>query len=83
MTKLIKKIKDFLNKIKEKNQPSEIPNFHTVTWKARYNEYPQDFNTQVRVFLDKQSAQNFVQSLKEAQQILQYTEDLDIKITSY
>ena len=83
MTKLIKKIKNFLNRIKEKNQSSEIPNFYTVTWKARYNAYYQDFNVQVRVFLDKQSAQNFVQSLKEAQKILQYTEDLDIKINSY
>lgn len=83
MTKLIKKIKNFLNKIKEKNQPSEIPNFYTVTWKARYNAYYQDFNVQVRVFLNKESAENFVQSLKEAQKLLQYTEDLEIKINSY
>lgn len=83
MTKLIKKIKNFLNRIKEKNQSSEVSNFYTVTWKARYNEYHSDFHIQVRVFLDKQSAQNFVQSLKEAQKILQYTEDLDIKINSY
>lgn len=83
MTKLIKKIKNFLNRIKEKNQSSEVSNFYTVTWKARYNEYYSDFHIQIRVFLDKQSAQNFVQSLKEAQKILQYTEDLDIKINSY
>ena len=53
----------------------------TVTWYARYGEYHGDWKLVAKTFLNKEDAEIFVESLKKTKKLLQYTENIGIKIT--
>lgn len=53
----------------------------TVTWYARYGEYHGDWKIVAKTFLSEEDAEKFAESLKEAKRLLQYTENIGIKIT--
>lgn len=63
-------------------QKEEVKGFEawTVTWYARYGEYSGDWNKKAKVFVDEGAAEIFAKSLQEAQKVLQYTEDIHIRI---
>ena len=51
-----------------------------VMWKSRYGSYYGNYEQKAKAFLNEESAKIFAESLKEAQKLLQYTEDLCITI---
>lgn len=51
-----------------------------VHWKARRGSYYGDWKPVCKAFFNKEDAQKFVNCLKEAQKVLQYTENIDIHI---
>lgn len=51
-----------------------------VSWDARWGEYSGNYNRVAKAFLSEQSARDFAQSLADAQKLLQYTENINIKI---
>ena len=51
-----------------------------VMWKGRYGSYFEEYGQKAKAFLNEESAKIFAESLKEAQKLLQYTEDLGITI---
>jgi hypothetical protein len=53
----------------------------TVTWRARYSKWYDDWTLVAKTFLNKEDAEIFVKSLKEAKKLLQYTENIHIEIT--
>ena len=63
-------------------QKKEVKGFEawTVTWRARYDKFSDDWNKKAKVFVDKEAAEIFAKSLQEAQNVLQYTEDIHIRI---
>ena len=52
----------------------------TVTWRARYGEYSDSWNKKAKVFVDKEAAETFAKSLHDAQNLLQYTENIKITV---
>lgn len=52
-----------------------------VTWYARYGSYLDDRKPVSKVFLNEDDAKLFVESLKIAASVLQYTEDIHVKLT--
>ena len=63
-------------------QKEEVKGFEawTVTWRARYGEFSDSWNKKAKVFVDKEAAETFAKSLREAQELLQYTENIHIRI---
>lgn len=63
-------------------QKKEVKGFEawTVTWYARYGEYSDSWSKKAKVFVDEGAAEIFAKSLQEAQKVLQYTEDIHIRI---
>ena len=63
-------------------QKKEVKGFEawTVTWHARYGEYSTSWSKKAKVFVDKEAAETFAKSLREAQDLLQYTENIHIRI---
>lgn len=63
-------------------QKKEVKGFEawTVTWYARYGAYHGDWKLVAKTFLNKEDAETFVESLKEAKRLLQYTENTGIEI---
>lgn len=51
-----------------------------VHWYARYGDYSSDTKPVSKVFLSEDDANLFVESLKLAQQVLQNTDDIHIKV---
>ena len=51
-----------------------------VMWQGRYGSYHDQHEQKAKAFLNEESAKIFAESLKEAQKLLQYTEDLCITI---
>lgn len=51
-----------------------------VSWNARYDVYSRDYNRVAKAFLSKQDAELFVDSLREAKELLQYSECINISI---
>ena len=63
-------------------QKKEVKGFEawTVTWRARYGKCSYDWDKKAKVFVDKEAAETFAKSLREAQDLLQYTENIHIRI---
>ena len=63
-------------------QKKEVKGFEawTVSWRARNGSYPSDYKLVAKTFLNKEDAETFVESLKEAKRLLQYTEYTGIEI---
>lgn len=51
-----------------------------VSWKARYGEYSSNFRRVAKAFLSEKSARDFANSLMEAKNLLQYTENTEIRV---
>ena len=51
-----------------------------VSWDARWGEYSGNKKRVAKCFLNKKDADAFVESLKEAKALLQYTEPINITI---
>lgn len=51
-----------------------------VSWDARYGEYSGNYRRVAKAFLDEKSARDFAESLMAAKRLLQYTENIGIKI---
>ncbi len=51
-----------------------------VSWDARYGEYSGNYRRVAKAFLSEKSARDFANSLMEAKKLLQYTENIGIKI---
>ena len=52
----------------------------SVTWDARYGKYYNDKGVQVKVFVNKQDAIDFAETLRACQKTLCYSEDINITI---
>lgn len=63
-------------------QKKEVKGFEawTVSWRARNGSYSGDYKLVAKTFLNKEDAETFVESLKEAKKLLQYTEYTGIEI---
>lgn len=51
-----------------------------VSWDARYGSYMDDLKRVAKAFLRHEDAVEFADSLKAAKDLLQYTEDIKIRI---
>lgn len=51
-----------------------------VSWDARYGEYKGDSKRVAKAFFNEEDAEAFKKSLEEAQNLLQYKENLNITI---
>ena len=51
-----------------------------VMWRGRYGIFHDEYKQKAKAFLNEESAKIFAESLREAQKLLQYTEDLCITI---
>jgi len=51
-----------------------------VTWDARFGELSSNTKKVAKAFLNKNDAKQFINNLTAAQEILQYTEDIHIKL---
>ena len=51
-----------------------------VSWYARYGEYSSSCTKVAKAFLNEQEANQFANSLRAAQKLLQYTENICIKV---
>ena len=51
-----------------------------VSWNARYGDYYTSTERAAKAFFTEEDAKTFVKSLKDAQELLNYTENLDIRI---
>lgn len=54
-----------------------------VSWDARYGSYSGDWKRVSKAFLNENDAQDFAQSLKDAQKLLQIKENLWIKVEEH
>ncbi len=52
-----------------------------VRWVGRHDAISYAVEMQVKVFISEPEAQEFVAALKEAQKLLNYTEDIRIRLT--
>lgn len=64
-------------------QKKEVKGFEawTVSWRARKGSYSDDYKIVAKTFLNKEDAEKFIESLKEAKKLLQYTEYTGIELT--
>lgn len=76
--KLIEKIKTIITDVHTKEvKGCEV---WLVMWQGRYGSYDDQHEQKAKAFLNEESAKIFAKSLREAQKLLQYTEDLCITI---
>ena len=75
----IKKIHEILTKANTKK--ADGYEAWQVTWYARYGSFSDERKPVSKVFLNEEDAKLFVESLKMAADILQYTESIRIKLT--
>ena len=65
------------NKVKD----AEGAEVWLVSWRARNGAFSSDWAMATKAFLSKSDAEAFAKSLQDAQRVLQYAEDIRIKIT--
>ena len=68
-----------LFEVKETRQV-ECAKVWMVSWDARYGSYSGETKRASKAFLNENDAQDFAQSLKDAQKLLQYKEYLGINV---
>lgn len=78
-------VKELIKKIihlpARKEQNLEAVELWSVRWDARYGSYHGDWEPVVEVFTNEADARVFARELREAQKILRYTENIDIRVT--
>lgn len=80
--KFIKKLNSLIRPHKVKEIVEEVDGAHiwVVSWKARYGDYSSDTKSVAKAFLNEEDANQFANALQIAQEILQNTNNLQIKI---
>ena len=78
----VKKINNLIRPHKVKEIVEQVPGAHVwiVSWEARYGDYVQDRKQVAKAFLNEDDANQFAESLEMAQELLQNTNSLRIKI---
>ena len=51
-----------------------------VSWSARWGEFSGERKIVAKAFINKNDAETFAKSLKDAKNLLQYTESINLKI---
>lgn len=80
--KIIDKLNSLIRPHKVKEIVEEVPGAHVwvVSWEARWGDYAQDRKQVAKAFLNEDDANQFAESLEMAQELLQNTNSLRIKI---
>lgn len=80
--KLIKKLNNLIRPHKVKEIVEEVDGAHVwvVSWDARWGDYRTETKRVAKAFLNEDDANQFAESLELAQELLQNTNSLHIKI---
>ena len=78
MAKLNKLVRP--HKVKEIVEEVDGAHVWIVSWEARYGDYSHNTKRVAKAFLNEEDANHFAESLKMAQELLQNTNSLHIKI---
>lgn len=80
--KFIKKLNSLIRPHRVKEIVEEVDGAHVwlVSWDARWGDYSTDTKRVAKAFLNEDDANQFAESLKLAQRLLQNTNGLRIKI---
>ena len=80
--KFISKLNDLIRPHKVKEIVEQVDGAHVwiVSWEARYGDYSKDRKQVAKAFLNEDDANHFAESLEMAQELLQNTNRLRIKI---
>lgn len=64
----------------KKTKEVECAKVWVVSWLARWGEFSTERKRVAKAFLNKNDAEIFAKSLKDAKNLLQYTESINIKV---
>ena len=80
--KIISKLNNLIRPHKLKEIVEQVDSAHIwiVSWEARYGDFSKDTKRVAKAFLNEDDANQFAESLKMAQELLQNTNSLCIKI---
>jgi hypothetical protein len=80
--KFIKKLNNLVRPHKVREIVEEVDGAHVwmVSWEARFGDFSQDKKRVAKAFLNEDDANQFAESLEMAQQLLQNTNSLRIKV---
>ena len=76
--KLFKKVENLVSKVV--TEQVEGAKVWMVSWDARYGEYSSNFTRKAKAFFSSTDAEKFAESLRQAQKLLCYTENIRIKV---
>lgn len=73
--------KNIFHKVIKSYETYDVPGAELwlVSWNARWGEYSGNYNRVAKAFFNEKDADAFVESLRKAKELLQYTEKIDIK----
>lgn len=80
--KIIEKLNSLIRPHKVKEIVEEVPGAHVwvVSWDARWGDYSTEKKRVAKAFLNEDDANQFAESLEMAQELLQNTNSLRIKV---
>lgn len=80
--KIIEKLNNLIRPHKVKEIVEQVPGAHVwvVSWEARVGDFNSDRKQVAKAFLNEDDANQFAESLEMAQQLLQNTNSLRIKV---
>lgn len=80
--KIIEKLNSLIRPHKVKEIVEQVPGAHVwvVSWEARRGDFDSDRKQVAKAFLNEDDANQFAESLEMAQQLLQNTNSLRIKV---
>lgn len=80
--KIIEKLNSLIRPHKVKEIVEQVPGAHVwvVSWEARWGDFSSDKKRVAKAFLNEDDANQFAESLEMAQELLQNTNSLRIKI---
>ena len=80
--KFIKRLNNLIrpHKVKEIVEEVDGANVWVVSWDARWGDYSHDTKRVAKAFLNEDDANQFAESLEMAQQLLQNTNSIHIKV---
>lgn len=80
--KFIKKLNNLIRPHRVKEIVEQVDGAHVwvVSWDARWGDYSSDTNRVAKAFLNEDDANQFAESLEMAQELLQNTNDIHIRV---